>query len=71
MGGENGDDVDWEGSEETIHDSTVISYFICSKELNIQMDNGRTIYQNSMLTHISVATNPESQITASVAIGPT
>lgn len=70
-GGENGNDVDWGGSEGTIHDSTIISYFICSKKLNIQMDNGQTIYKNSMLTHIYVAANPESQITVSVAIGLT
>lgn len=35
------------------------------------MDNGQTIYKNSMLTHLYVAANPESQITVSVAIGLT
>lgn len=49
----------------------VLSYFICSKKLNIQMNNGQTVYKNSLLTYISVAANPGSQITTSVAIGPT
>lgn len=71
MGGESGDAVDREDSEGAIHDSTVSSPFICSKELNIEMDNGQTLHKNSMLSHISVAPNPESQVTASVAIGPT